>query len=230
MKSLYFSISFSIIAIFFTSFDFPITNLKPRPVACSSLNLKEKGQLLKFCWIKRTPIEKKKWIIPQKAIWVRRKPGATKGGPAFTRFESGLHADESEKLGAISQALVTVIAELPGIGRRVKGTESVLGFTASEDGQGLVAADGGEGEEGAGETDEEAEEWKDENGPRNSSWGKGGKGLWWLDGFGGVEGRERSGSRGTAGGGGAVREEGHFSERRGIGVRKYSKLVMKKKI
>lgn len=97
-------------------------------------------------------------LQPQKAVWVGRKPGATKGGPAFTRFESGLDADEPEKLGAISQAFVTVTAELPGIRGRVKGTESVLGCTATEDGQGLVAADGGEGEEGAGETDEEAEE------------------------------------------------------------------------
>ena len=54
MKSLYFSTSFCNSAIFFTSLDLPITNLKAKPVACSNLQ----SPKMKWIWIRNEWAEK----------------------------------------------------------------------------------------------------------------------------------------------------------------------------
>jgi hypothetical protein len=100
--------------------------------------------------------KKKKSQIPQKSIWVGRKPSAPQGCPAISGAEPGLNSDEPKNLRALHQA--PMISELPRTGGRIKCPESVFGSAASEDGHGSGAAEGRDGEDCAGEAEEEAEE------------------------------------------------------------------------
>lgn len=44
--------------------------------------------------------------IPQKPIWIRRKPSAAQGCPAITGAEPSLNSDEPKKLRPINQASI----------------------------------------------------------------------------------------------------------------------------
>lgn len=101
--------------------------------------------------------------LPQKAIWVRRKPRPPQSRTAISWAEPGLNSDEPKKLRPINQATI-LITELPRGRKRVECPEGVFRFAASKNGNGRWATEGGDGEDGSGEADEEGDEWKDDNG------------------------------------------------------------------
>lgn len=120
-------------------------------------------------------------IIPQEAIGIGGKPSGAQSRSAIGAAEACLDSDETEKLRAVDDE-ASIIAELPRVGSRVEGAESVFGLSASENGERSRAAEDRDGEDRSGEADHKAEDRE------NDDWqGNGGNGgFGGLQGFGGI--------------------------------------------
>ena len=99
-------------------------------------------------------------ILPQKSIWVRRKPSTSKCSPAITRFKPGLNPNKPKKLRPVNQC--SVIITSGSTRTRIKCSKSVLGSATAKNRNRFGSAERWDSEDCARKSNEKGDEWKDQ--------------------------------------------------------------------
>ena len=161
---------------------------------------------------KNNNLAKQKAEIPQKPIWIRRKPSLPQSQATIRGSKPGVNTNEPKLLRPLHQAPTIVTF-------RVESPESVFGSATSENGHGSGSPESRNGKDSADEAKDKAEKWKDENGQWEVGGDKGRIGFLRFERFGGVWGWERRRRRTVSV---SVGEEWHFHEFWFAGIQRVS--------